>query len=548
MEKPFKQPSVMTSQQHFSQVPSVNIERSRFNRSHGHKTTFDAGYLIPVFVDEYLPGDTFHMKATVFARLATPLKPVMDNIYVDLHFFAIPNRLVWDNWQKFMGERPTPDFDPNTLSMPKQIIEIGTTGPTQAQMGMHHYLGLPFVRDAAGATTYQVNALVFRAIKLTFNEWYRDQNLQAPVALSTGDGPDASGGATNPNLALLKRGKRHDYFTSCLPWPQKGDPVVVPIGDLAPVVGIGAYIGSDPTSPAGGADVYETGGPANYEHVYEPTQNAIMVKTQTGAVNSPLDVWADLSQATAISINELRSAFQIQRLLERDARGGTRYIELILAHFGVRSDDARLQRPEYLGGGTQRVNIHPVASTAGTTGVIAAPQGNLAGVGTTLGDASFTKSFQEHGHVIGLLSARADLNYQLGVERMWTRDTRYDFYWPALSHLGEQAVLNREINFLNTSADLDVFGYQEKDAEYRYKPSRITGLFNSYAQGSLDVWHLAQELVNPVLNASFIEEDPPIDRVIAVSSEPHFLADIWFEYTCDRPMPVYAVPGMIDHF
>jgi len=543
-EKYFQQPSVMNASQHFSQVPNAEIQRSRFDRSHAVKTTFDAGKLVPIFVDEVLPGDTFNVDTTAFARLATPLKPVMDNMYLDIHFFFVPYRLVWDNWTKFMGERPTPDFDPNTLSVPSFNIGRNTTAPTAAGFNISHYFGLPYVA-AAGTVNMSVNALPFRAYNLIWNEWYRDQNLQQPRTVKTDDGPDT---IVEMPISLAPRGKRHDYFTSCLPWPQKGDPVVVPLGDEAELVfPTGISLDTVDTATTSGAlRINNTGGTDPY-HL-----TALNAPAGTGGTNAsisgtgPSDAYADLSAATAVSINDLRSAFQIQRLLERDARGGTRYIELILSHFGVRSSDSRLQRPEYLGGGTTRININPIAATVQQDTI---PQGNLAAIGTAIGNARFSKSFEEHGVVIGLASARADLTYQQGLERMWSRQTRYDFYWPALAHLGEQAVLNKEIFWQGTAADDEVFGYQERFAEYRYKPSRITGLFNSNASSSLDVWHLSQDFASlPVLNSSFIEENPPVDRIIAVPSEPHFLCDIWFNFHTDRPMPVYSVPGLIDHF
>ncbi|AXH75351.1 MAG: major capsid protein [Microviridae sp.] len=532
-EKYFNQPSVMTAQQHFSGAPQSDIQRSRFDRSHAYKTTFDAGYIFPFMCDEVLPGDTFNLGVTSFARLATPLKPFMDNVYLDIQFFFVPNRLVWDNWQQFMGERLNPDDDPLVFTMPQATVDTSVAdGAT-----LPEYFGIPPM-----VGTVQVQALPFRAYCLIWNEWYRDQNLQDRIFISTGDGPDTWTGSQP-----LARGKRHDYFTSCLPWPQKGSAVTIPIGVSAPVLtsntdtvtGVQAAMGFNTVgggNPAAGSLNVAADGFA---------YQAVPAGTFGNSVY-PSNLYADLTAATSISINDLRTAFQIQRLLERDARGGTRYIELILSHFGVRSPDARLQRPEFLGGGTTRVNINPVAATAPLPD---APQGNLAAYGTAAIRAGFSKSFTEHGFIIGLASARADLTYQQGIERFWFRQTRFDHYWPAFAHLGEQAVLNREIYAQGTGADTDVFGYQERFAEYRYKPSRITGLFNSGHAESLDVWHLSQDFGSlPLLNDAFIRDNPPIDRVIAVTTEPHFLADFWIQMKCDRPMPIYSIPGFIDHY
>lgn len=530
-EKYFQQPSVMSAQEHFAKAPSAMIQRSTFDRSHSLKTTFDGGFLVPVYLDEVLPGDTFNMSATSFARLATPLKPIMDNAYLDIHFWFVPYRLVWDNWQKFCGERVNPEDDPTLLTIPQAPIDLSlfTDGSK-----MLEYFGIPSGRSGL----ISVSALPFRAYELIWNEWYRDENLQASKLISTGDGPDVG----YDTSFLLRRNKRHDYFTSALPWPQKGDPVLIPIAPTAPVRGIGT-IGGTSWFPSG--TVRETGGNDVTYVSATPTNSPAaspVVQEDPNNPGYPL-IYAELGEATAVTINDLRAAFQIQSLLERDARGGTRYIELILSQFGVRSDDARLQRPEFLGGGTQRLSINPIAATA-TVGEN--PQGNLAAVGTTSLRGGFNKSFTEHGIIIGVVSARCDLTYQQGIERFWSRQTRYDFYWPPLSNLGEQPIYNKEIFVQGTPEDDEIFGYQERYAEYRYKPSRITGLFNSGVSASLDVWHYAQDFgILPGLNSTFIEEDPPFDRVIAVPAEPHFIADFWFNLKTTRPMPVYGIPGSI---
>lgn len=538
MAKMMTIPSTTVNQGHFARVPAIDAPRSQFNRSNGFKTTFNAGDLVPCFVDEVLPGDTFNLRMTAFARLSTPLTPFMDNLHLDTFFFFVPCRLVWNNWEKFNGQQENPG-DSTSFLVPQQVSPAGG----YAIGSLQDYLGLP--TQKAG---YTHNALPLRAYNLIWNQWFRDQNLQNSVTVDKGDGPD-----TVTNYTLLKRGKRHDYFTSALPWPQKGPSVSLPLGTTAPIV----LNTADTTSRVKIKTLANAQGPHAALWSLDDANTDGDLGTAAGFPNLlKIDpngtLLANLSSATAATINQLRQAFQIQKTYERDARGGTRYTEIIQAHFGVVSDDARLQRPEFLGGGSTPVIVNPIAQTSAATAQ-PTPQGNLAAIGTAVVNRhGFTKSFTEHGYIIGLMSVRADLNYQQGLDKMWSRNTRFDFYWPELSHIGEQAVLNKEIYCQGTAggtADDAAFGYQERYAEYRYKPSKITGQFRSSAAQTLDMWHLAQNFTSlPALNATFIQDNPPVDRVLAVPTQPDFLLDAFFDLKCARPMPVYSVPGLIDHF
>ena len=539
--------SVNRSTQHlFSRIPSTQIPRSVFDRSHGYKTTFNSGYLVPFYVDEVLPGDSFKLTATLFARLATPIVPFMDNLYLETFFFFVPNRLVWDNWQKFNGEQKNPNDSTDFL--------IPTVSGTNVQnQTLWDYFGLPTNVSEA----LKVNALPFRAYNLIFNEWFRDENLQESLKVPTGDGPD--------NLAdynLVRRGKRHDYFTSCLPWPQKGPGVEISIGGSAEVsIPAGGSLGQIALNDGGALTVFpyaktyrlDTGSRSHviesfYLQNSEGSEPGSASFVDVGVTIPALTGTANLSSATPISINDLRQAFQIQKLYERDARGGTRYTEILRSHFGVISPDARLQRPEYLGGSSARISINPVQQTSATNEMT--PQGNLAAYGVCSDSFhGFSKSFVEHGYVFGFVNVRADLTYQQGLNRMWSRQGRFDFYWPVLAHLGEQAVLNKEIYAQGTADDDKVFGYQERYAEYRYYPGQITGKFRSTDPQPLDSWHLAQNFSSlPTLSSQFIQDDPPVGRVIAVQDEPQFLFDSYIRLKCARPMPVYSVPGLVDHF
>ena len=526
-------------QHNFSQVPSVSIPRSQFRRNSGRKTTFDAGYLVPIFIDEIYPGDTMHMRSSSFLRLATPIVPIMDNMFFDTFWFFVPYRLVWDNWKKFHGEQANPNSSTD-FTVPQ--IEVAGAGPWKTQ-SLADYLGLP-VDDTTNGLQGSFAAFPFRIYNLIYNEWFRNQNLLDSVVVDKDDGPD------NPtDYSLLRRMKRPDYFTTCLPWPQKSDSIEMPftIPTTVPV----QLVPTATNSNAMLVKVAATDALAVTQDLY--ADNTGKLNRTDGAAPYVLDpnsrLTVPFTGLAAGTINALRTAVQLQRVYERDARGGTRYTEIIRSHFGVISPDARLQRPEYLGGSSNPINVTPIAQTSSTDATT--PQGNLAAFGTVSQSGSgFHKGFTEHGMIMGICNVRADLSYWQGVDRHWRRLTRFDYYYPGFAHIGEQAVLNEEIYYQGIPAsDDEVFGYQERFGELRYKKSEITGKFRGNATGSLEYWHLAQKFTaQPTLNGAFINEDPPVDRVIATPDEPHFIGDFYFDYKCARPMPMFGVPGMMDHF
>ena len=546
------------SQSHFATNPtSIDMSRSRFDRPFSHKTTFNVGQIISFYVDEVLPGDTFDVETSRVVRMQSLITPVMDNIYLDMYYFFVPNRIVWAHWKEFMGENSSSAWIPTTEYSLPQITAPAGTGFAIGTIA--DYLGIP-----TGVPNLSVNALPFRAYALICNEWFRDENLSDPLNIPVDDATVA-GVNTGTFVSDVAKGglpytaaKYHDYFTSALPAPQKGPDVLIPSATAGeyPVVARSETheVGSVPYSVSYvGSDLPSSG--QDYTFVFDSSgvsRRAVFSGSDAGSTFPVINnLWAQASGGLGATINQLRMAFQIQKLYEKDARGGTRYIEVLKAHFGVTSPDARLQRPEYLGGNRIPININQVLQTSGTAEGTT-PQGTPVGQSlTTDTHHDFKKSFVEHGFVIGVMVARYRHTYQQGIERFWNRHTRFDYYWPVLANIGEQAILNKEIYAQGTDVDEEVFGYQEAWADYRYKPDRVSSEMRSAYAQSLDVWHLADDYDKlPALSDSWIREDPTnVDRVLAVQSNTsaQLFADIFVMNRTTRPMPMYSIPGLIDH-
>ncbi len=544
---------------HFALNPTrIDLSRSTFDRSSSVKTSFNAGDIVPFFLEEVLPGDTFNVKSSKVVRMQTLLTPMMDNVYLDTYYFFVPNRLVWKHWKEFNGENTESAWIPETSYEVPQITSPADTGWAVGTIA--DYFGIP-----TGIPNLSVNALPFRAYALIMNEWFRDQNLSDPLVVPDDDATVA-GVNTGTFVSDVAKGgkpyiaaKYHDYFTSCLPSPQKGPDVVIPVasGSKSPVYALNQQV---PANVENGPLVLYN----NRSKKFDPSSGgsggtdwtseySTLNEAFSGIRSNPVNLWAvsDGNVASA-TINQLRLAFQIQKLYERDARGGSRYIEILKSHFGVTSPDARLQRPEYLGGNRVPINVNQVVQQSGTGSGSSTPQGTVVGMSqTTDSHSDFIKSFTEHGFIIGVMVARYDHTYQQGLDRMWSRKDRFDYYWPVFANIGEQAVKNKEIYAQGNAQDDEVFGYQEAWADYRYKPNRVTGEMRSAYTQSLDVWHLADDYSErPSLSDSWIREDKTnIDRVLAVKSSlsNQFFADIYVQNRATRPMPLYSVPGLIDH-
>ena len=551
-------------QSHFSQVPHVDIQRSRFQRDSRLLTTMNAGRLIPIFVDECLPGDTVTLDTASLVRMATPIFPVMDNCFLDVYYFFVPNRLVWEHWKEFNGENNSTYW---TQTTEYNVPEIWCPNDGWNKGSIADYMGIP--TDVKG--DFSVSALPMRAYTLIWNEFFRDQNYMAPAYFNKSDvggsGRRYVSGIENTWDGIqsamyggspLPVSKFHDYFTSVLPAPQKGEPMELPFfhDDYLPVGALNAVHDFGADSMHFGQTSENNQYAVIGDDGYLVTSNS-QVAGSIAPTNSPDNLWVDMTGINVGTINELRQAFQIQRLLEKDARGGTRYTEILNAHFGVTSPDARLQRPEYLGGKRIPINVDQVIQTSATNSV--SPQGNTAAFSLTTDlDSSFTKSFTEHGYLLGLCCIRTNHTYQQGLDKMWSRRRRFDFYWPTLAHISEQPVLRQEIFMSDGDADINeaVFGYQEAWADYRYKPSRVSGAFRSNYAQTLDSWHYADYYGAPntdpfIADRDFMAETyVNVDRTLAVQSdvEDQFLCNFYFKATWVRPMPLYSVPGLIDHF
>lgn len=547
-------PHTVGAPANFQSIAKIDVPRTMFDRSHTYKTTLDGGYLVPIFVDEALPGDSWRLKYRQLCRMTTPIAPFMDNVHASIFFFSVPKRLLWDNFEDFITGSHKGKLGTTHTTYPTAEIDSASWYEYQGKRTIYDYMGIP---KPAQGKSIKVNELPLRAYTMCYNEWFRDENLVDEVPLDTSDAEQGD------HFYLQRRGKRRDYFTSCLPWPQKGPDVNLPLGTMAPVYGNDYAL-----MLTNGAVNFNAGGLTSADNriwmkpipsgTPNPTVTDVNDSAATQAGNGRFGViqksaglnsglYADLSNATAATINSLREAFAVQHVLERDARGGTRYVESLLSHFSVQSPDFRLQRPEYLGGGRIDFMVNSVAQTSATD--TQSPQGNLSAVAYSVGEVGFQASFVEHCIVLGIICIYTDLTYQQGLNRMWSRSSRFDEYWIEFAHLGEQPVFEKEIFCDGTETDDTVFGYQERYAEYRYKPSMITGKLRSTDAQSLDYWHLAQKFsAAPSLSKDFIEEHPPFERVLAVQNEPQFILASYFDFKCMRPIPMFGTPSLLDHF